>query len=137
MACLLCICFVWFNLFPGILGIVWFAFWVLLIYDSPTKHPRISQEEREYIVKSIGPKQMVRNSVNAEDSSIGYRYSIMRDETKENKTDFKVSRSFKMLTLKDPHHQFICLYFPVQNSFQNMWDFSAIKRLVASTLVLI
>ena len=38
---------------------------------------------------------------------------------------------------KDPHHQIVRLYFPVQNSFQNMVDFSAIKQLVASTLAFI
>ncbi|XP_072029826.1 sialin-like [Amphiura filiformis] len=42
----------------GALGFIWFIFWALLIHDTPAKHPRISQEEREYIEKSIGPRQM-------------------------------------------------------------------------------
>lgn len=33
----------------GILGIVWFVFWALLVYDSPNVHPRISVEEVLYI----------------------------------------------------------------------------------------
>ena len=36
-----------------------------------------------------------------------------------------------------PHHEFIRLYFFVQNSVQNMGDFSSIKQLVASTLAFI
>ncbi|XP_072029827.1 sialin-like [Amphiura filiformis] len=38
----------------GALGILWFIFWMLFIHDTPEKHPRISQEEREYIQKSKG-----------------------------------------------------------------------------------
>ena len=37
----------------GILGIVWYVFWLLLVFDSPAKHPRISKSEREYIESGI------------------------------------------------------------------------------------
>ncbi|GJQ81761.1 hypothetical protein Trydic_g308 [Trypoxylus dichotomus] len=40
----------------GILGIVWFVFWIILIYDSPTSHPRICRQEQAYILASIGPQ---------------------------------------------------------------------------------
>ena len=33
----------------GILGIIWYVFWLLLVFDSPAKHPRISKSEKEYI----------------------------------------------------------------------------------------
>ena len=29
--------------FPGALGILWFVLWVLLCFDSPEDHPRISK----------------------------------------------------------------------------------------------
>lgn len=38
----------------GALGTLWFILWWLLVYDSPAEHPRISIEERDYIIKSIG-----------------------------------------------------------------------------------
>merc|ERR1719167_666322 len=37
----------------GAIGVVWFVFWSLLVFDSPDKHPRISQEEHAYIVSSL------------------------------------------------------------------------------------
>ncbi|XP_030842785.1 putative inorganic phosphate cotransporter [Strongylocentrotus purpuratus] len=37
----------------GSLGILWYIPWVLLVYHSPTVHPRISQEERDYIVTQL------------------------------------------------------------------------------------
>ncbi|CAG9812418.1 unnamed protein product [Phaedon cochleariae] len=40
----------------GILGIVWFIFWMFLIYDSPSTHPRIDRQEQLYILASIGPQ---------------------------------------------------------------------------------
>lgn len=40
----------------GITGIIWFLFWMVLIYDSPTKHPRICEREKEFILASIGPQ---------------------------------------------------------------------------------
>uniref|UniRef100_A0A1I8P2I3 Major facilitator superfamily (MFS) profile domain-containing protein n=1 Tax=Stomoxys calcitrans TaxID=35570 RepID=A0A1I8P2I3_STOCA len=38
----------------GILGIIWFVFWMYLVYDKPSVHPRISAKEREYIERCIG-----------------------------------------------------------------------------------
>lgn len=37
----------------GIIGIVWFVFWMYLVYDKPSLHPRISAKEREYIERSM------------------------------------------------------------------------------------
>ncbi|RZC33386.1 sialin, partial [Asbolus verrucosus] len=38
----------------GVAGTLWFIAWWFLVYDSPAKHPRISQEEKEYILESLG-----------------------------------------------------------------------------------
>lgn len=37
----------------GVLGLVWFGFWLWLVYDTPHSHPRISREERLYIERSV------------------------------------------------------------------------------------
>ena len=38
------------NYFQGGLGLVWCLAWFALVHDSPQSHPRISIEERDYIV---------------------------------------------------------------------------------------
>ncbi|XP_017772050.1 PREDICTED: sialin-like [Nicrophorus vespilloides] len=38
----------------GVAGCVWYTAWYFLVFDSPAEHPRISDEEREYIVRSLG-----------------------------------------------------------------------------------
>lgn len=38
----------------GSFGIVWYFFWILVSYESPAKHPTITEEERTYIEESIG-----------------------------------------------------------------------------------
>ncbi|BFZ21329.1 hypothetical protein BsWGS_24367 [Bradybaena similaris] len=37
----------------GCAGVVWSLFWFILIHDTPSQHPRISQAEREYIQSNI------------------------------------------------------------------------------------
>ncbi|XP_078492615.1 sialin-like isoform X2 [Ciona intestinalis] len=37
----------------GGIGCLWSVAWVLLIHDSPVKHPRISKQESNYITKSL------------------------------------------------------------------------------------
>ncbi|XP_014220023.1 sialin-like [Copidosoma floridanum] len=37
----------------SVVGIVWYGFWLILVYDTPRDHPRISDEERNYIIKSL------------------------------------------------------------------------------------
>ncbi|XP_045775220.1 uncharacterized transporter slc-17.2-like [Maniola jurtina] len=41
---------------PGVIGVVWCAAWWLLVYDSPVTHPRISDDEKAYILAAIGDK---------------------------------------------------------------------------------
>ncbi|XP_075694218.1 vesicular glutamate transporter 2 [Rhinoderma darwinii] len=38
----------------GSFGLVWYVFWILVSYESPAKHPTITDEERTYIEESIG-----------------------------------------------------------------------------------
>lgn len=38
----------------GLIGLLWYGFWIYLIYDSPSTHPTISEEERTYIKESLG-----------------------------------------------------------------------------------
>jgi MFS transporter, ACS family, solute carrier family 17 (sodium-dependent inorganic phosphate cotransporter), member 5 len=46
----------WENVFHfcGISGTIWFIAWQFLVFDTPAQHPRISDEERRYIEKSLG-----------------------------------------------------------------------------------
>ncbi|KAF5288077.1 hypothetical protein FQR65_LT12127 [Abscondita terminalis] len=38
----------------GILGTLWYAGWYFLVFDSPSQHPRISDEEKTFILDSLG-----------------------------------------------------------------------------------
>nr|XP_027785152.1 vesicular glutamate transporter 3 isoform X2 [Marmota flaviventris] len=38
----------------GMLGIIWYMFWLLQAYECPAAHPTISNEEKTYIETSIG-----------------------------------------------------------------------------------
>lgn len=38
----------------GVLGLVWFVFWLWLVYDTPATHPRISRTERAFIERAVG-----------------------------------------------------------------------------------
>ena len=41
-----------FYVFGGF-GVVWFIFWAFLTFDTPSSHPRISNEEKDYIESRI------------------------------------------------------------------------------------
>nr|XP_053635789.1 sialin-like [Cherax quadricarinatus] len=41
----------------GVLGVVWSIVWFLLVFNHPQLHPRISEEEREYILYYCGKKR--------------------------------------------------------------------------------
>jgi len=40
--------------FYGAVGLVWYAFWLWLSFEKPSKHPNISKEECDYIESCIG-----------------------------------------------------------------------------------
>lgn len=42
----------------GALGIVWSVVWWLIVFDSPASHPRISNQEKEYIQACLGPENI-------------------------------------------------------------------------------
>lgn len=44
-----------FYLFGG-LGVIWYAFWLIFIYDTPAQHVRIDPRERAYIEASVEEK---------------------------------------------------------------------------------
>lgn len=50
--------FLWLSPFElwlaGSFGMIWYMFWLLVSYESPAKHPTITDEERRYIEESIG-----------------------------------------------------------------------------------
>ncbi|CAH0564068.1 unnamed protein product [Brassicogethes aeneus] len=47
----------------GVLGFVWFFFWLFLIYDNPQVHPRICPQEKAFILASIGPQDEDKGSI--------------------------------------------------------------------------
>ncbi|KAJ7383070.1 hypothetical protein OS493_030957 [Desmophyllum pertusum] len=44
----------------GAVGVVWTIVWMMLTYDKPANHPRISIKEKEYIQSSIGSGQDIK-----------------------------------------------------------------------------
>ena len=43
----------------GTLGCVWWIFWMIFVFDKPSKHPRISEAEKHFIEKAIGHQEEV------------------------------------------------------------------------------
>ncbi|XP_046377077.1 sialin-like [Haliotis rufescens] len=41
----------------GCLGIAWCVAWAVMVSDSPARHPHISSQERDYILKSVGCRE--------------------------------------------------------------------------------
>ncbi|CAH2092629.1 unnamed protein product [Euphydryas editha] len=39
--------------FTGIIGVMWSVAWFAVVYDSPAQHPRISDSERNYLLKVL------------------------------------------------------------------------------------
>lgn len=37
----------------GIIGVMWSVAWFAVVYDSPAQHPRISEAERNYLLKAL------------------------------------------------------------------------------------
>ena len=48
-------CFNWnrFVVYLGAIGLLWFFVWQLAIHGSPSEHPTITPEEKDYIEESI------------------------------------------------------------------------------------
>ena len=43
-------------LLPGLIALLWVVAWFLLVHDNPSDHPRISQQELNYIRIANGKK---------------------------------------------------------------------------------
>ncbi|CAG4944311.1 unnamed protein product [Parnassius apollo] len=39
--------------FTGIIGVMWSVAWFAVVYDTPAQHPRISETERNYLLKAL------------------------------------------------------------------------------------
>ena len=37
----------------GVVGLVWFVFWIMIVSNSPEKHSTISEEEKRYILHAL------------------------------------------------------------------------------------
>ncbi|XP_054016268.1 sialin [Hylaeus anthracinus] len=53
------------------LGVIWYCAWLFLAYDSPQEHPRISEEEKKYIIDNI------RETVDEEKSEIPWKSILL------------------------------------------------------------
>ncbi|KAI4490216.1 hypothetical protein M0802_010850 [Mischocyttarus mexicanus] len=55
--------FGWESVFyvTGTIGLTWSIAWFYFVYDSPSQHPRISVEERNYIEESIGTTSSIKH----------------------------------------------------------------------------
>ncbi|XP_017779301.1 PREDICTED: sialin [Nicrophorus vespilloides] len=53
----------WAFYIPGGLALLWCLLWFFLVSDSPDLHPRISDEEKFYIAKSLGDSVAKRKSI--------------------------------------------------------------------------
>ncbi|XP_076752859.1 sialin-like [Xylocopa sonorina] len=51
----------------SLLGVIWYCFWFFLVHDTPQQHPRISEEEKKYILENLA------DSVQDEESSIPWK----------------------------------------------------------------
>ncbi|GFT80241.1 hypothetical protein NPIL_220121 [Nephila pilipes] len=47
----------------GSLGCIWFLFWSILVYDTPSEHPGISQEELSYIEQNKGAHSQEKKAI--------------------------------------------------------------------------
>lgn len=55
--------FGWESVFyvSGAIGLLWILGWVVFVYDTPAKHPTISNEEKAYIEKYISNTVQTRS----------------------------------------------------------------------------
>lgn len=47
----------------GILGTMWYIWWLYCVFDSPEQHPRISEAEKEYIISRLEQQSKPRKKV--------------------------------------------------------------------------
>lgn len=56
----------------GLVGLIWFIFWMTNAYDTPALHPRIHPDERRYIEDALSNKGQSNKNVSTQhcDNSI-------------------------------------------------------------------
>ena len=47
----------------GGIALIWTLLWAYLVYDTPLKHPRISDEEKAYLIESIGLTENTKEDI--------------------------------------------------------------------------
>ncbi|XP_065897720.1 sialin-like isoform X2 [Dysidea avara] len=57
----------WAFYLSGFVGIIWFVAWLILVFNTPADHPRISPEERRYIETSIDTELLLQNSTTSKE----------------------------------------------------------------------
>lgn len=71
-----------FDVRLGAIGLLWFFVWQLAIHGSPSEHPTITPEEKDYIEESIAqlPKTKVNDQsvINRVQDIISYSYFLER-----------------------------------------------------------
>ena len=56
----------------GVAGIVWYAAWLILIFNTPADHPRISPKEQYYIETSIKEEMQSKQSDTSAKVTVDY-----------------------------------------------------------------
>lgn len=66
----------------GAIGVFWSLCWFLFVFETPAKHPRISDEERKEIEDAIGNSPPVASRLNRADFHFRFRF-VDIEETSE------------------------------------------------------
>ena len=56
----------------GGISLIWTLLWAYLVYDTPFKHPRISDEEKAYLIESIGLTEKTKEDSVSQKSEVLY-----------------------------------------------------------------
>jgi len=57
----------------GVVGLIWYVFWNLLVYSSPSEHPTITDYELTYLERNL--KGVNKNKVSVNFSLVLFIYS--------------------------------------------------------------
>lgn len=82
---------------PGAAGLIWFVLWAFLVFNSPSTHPRISEQERLYITSSL------KNEVTPTTHTIHEKNERCRGNTTaaENLQPFPLQHSDQIIMLRN------------------------------------
>jgi hypothetical protein len=56
--------------FTGTFSFAWSIIWLLVVYDTPEKHPRISTHERDHITREISAYQLGQTSDKSQNGDV-------------------------------------------------------------------